>query len=108
MLKACNHENITSLYHTYEDAQSIYLALEYCDGGDFGDKLKERASSLREEDAADWMRQIMSAIAALHARDICHRDIKPDNFMVSDKLLKLSDFGLAVHITSGKLLNEKC
>ena len=53
MTEACSHEYITKLYDTFEDSwellaplcllqlqdqTSIYLALEYCDGGDFGDK----------------------------------------------------------------------
>ena len=39
MMKACNHVNITQCFHFFEDARYLYLALEYCDGGDFGDKV---------------------------------------------------------------------
>lgn len=108
MMKACPHENITRLYNTYEDLHAIYLALEYCDGGDFGDKVKERGVSLTEEEANEWMRQVVSAVAALHSKCICHRDIKPDNFMISNDRLKLSDFGLALILPKGKLLTERC
>jgi len=108
LMKAVKHENITQLFDTFEDDQSIFIALEYCDGGDFGDKVKERGMSLREEEAADWMAQICAAIAALHTKGICHRDIKPDNFMVAVTTLKLSDFGLACFLTRGKALTEKC
>lgn len=108
MMRACCHENITKLFDTFEDQGSIYLALEYCDGGDFGDKVKERGMSLREEEAADWMRQVLSAVAALHSKGVCHRDIKPDNFMVREGRLKLADFGLALFLAEGRLLTEKC
>eukprot|EP00747_Dinoflagellata_sp_TGD_P122022 gnl/TRDRNA2_/TRDRNA2_173533_c0_seq4.p1 gnl/TRDRNA2_/TRDRNA2_173533_c0~~gnl/TRDRNA2_/TRDRNA2_173533_c0_seq4.p1 ORF type:complete len:313 (+),score=59.41 gnl/TRDRNA2_/TRDRNA2_173533_c0_seq4:54-992(+) len=115
MMQACDHENITRLYDFFEDYKHIYLALEYCDSGDFADKVKERGSSLQEAEAADWMRQILAAIAALHVKDICHRDIKPDNFMVSGHgggagacTLKLSDFGLALFMSRGQLLTERC
>jgi serine/threonine protein kinase len=108
LIKAVRDENVTKLYDYYEDDKSIYLALEYCDGGDFGDKVKERGMNLREEDAQDWMAQICSAIRALHAKGICHRDIKPDNFMVAGVTLKLSDFGLACFLPRGKLLTDKC
>mmetsp|Transcript_21256 Transcript_21256/g.49295 ORF Transcript_21256/g.49295 Transcript_21256/m.49295 type:complete len:679 (+) Transcript_21256:112-2148(+) len=108
MMKACSHENLTKLHDFYEDSQSLYLCLEYCDGGDFGDKVKERGMALQEHEAADWMRQICSAINALHAKSICHRDIKPDNFMVAGDTLKLSDFGLALFLPNGKLLTDKC
>lgn len=108
LMKAVRHDNVTQLFDYYEDEKSIYLALEYCDGGDFGDKVKERGMDLQENDAADWMYQICSAILALHQRGIVHRDIKPDNFMVSGSVLKLSDFGLACFLSREKLLTDKC
>mmetsp|Transcript_88204 Transcript_88204/g.175193 ORF Transcript_88204/g.175193 Transcript_88204/m.175193 type:complete len:763 (-) Transcript_88204:8-2296(-) len=115
MMKACDHDNITKLYDNFEDANSIYLALEYCDGGDFGDKVKERGLSVEELEVAEWCRQMVAAICALHCKGICHRDIKPDNFMISgeqsdrqEPKLKLSDFGLAIFLPRGKLLQEKC
>lgn len=109
MMRACVHENLLRLHDTFEDNSSIYLALEYCDGGDFGDKVKERGMDVQETEVAEWMRQICSAIAVLHTRGICHRDIKPDNFMVAgSSKLKLSDFGLAIYAPRGKLLTEKC
>lgn len=108
VMQAVTDKHITRLLGTFEDHSSIYLALEYCDGGDFGDKVKERGLNLQEHEAAEWMRQIISAIAALHSKCICHRDIKPDNFMVHGDHLKLSDFGLALCLPRGRLLTEKC
>lgn len=102
------HQNITRLLGFFEDATSIYLALEYCDGGDFGDKVLEKGMKLSEDEAADWMGQILSGIASLHEKNVCHRDIKPDNFMVHQDTLKLTDFGLAVFMQKGRLLTEKC
>merc|ERR1719160_666771 len=107
-MKSCRHEHIIRLFDVFEDKGSIYLALEYCDGGDFGDKVKEKGVSLKEDEAAEWMRQVISAVAALHSKCICHRDIKPDNFMVANDRLKLSDFGLALILPKGKLLTERC
>mmetsp|Transcript_24643 Transcript_24643/g.56894 ORF Transcript_24643/g.56894 Transcript_24643/m.56894 type:complete len:690 (-) Transcript_24643:62-2131(-) len=109
MMRACEHINITQLIDTFDDERYISLALEYCEGGDFGDKVKECVSSLSESEAADWMWQVISAIAALHSKRICHRDIKPENFMVAGgDTLKLSDFGLAVVVAKGQLIQEKC
>lgn len=109
MMKACNHVNITKLFDTFEDSGSIYLALEYCDGGDFGDKVKELGPVITEKDTAEWMRQMCEALSHLHAKGICHRDIKPDNFMVAgDSELKLADFGLAIYVRPGDVLTDKC
>jgi len=108
VMRAVSHPNVTKLFGSWEDSASIFLALEYCNGGDFGDEVKEKGMELEEGTAAEWMFQIVSAIGVLHSKSICHRDIKPDNFMVHDEVLKLSDFGLAVHLPFGQKLTEKC
>lgn len=109
MMQACSHDNITKLYDTFEDKDSIYLALEYCEGGDFGDKVQERGPVITEDEVAQWVYQICASLAHLHAKGICHRDIKPDNFMVAQESnLKLADFGLAVFLPQGNLLSDKC
>ncbi|CAJ1447374.1 unnamed protein product [Effrenium voratum] len=105
-LKACDHVNITKLYNYFEDSSSISIAMEYCDGGDLEDKLKERGAKLPEAQSASWTRQICGAIKHLHERDICHRDIKPGNFMFSTSLLKLSDFGFATFLKKGQTTME--
>jgi len=110
MMKACHQEHVLGLLDTFEDESSIYMAVEYCDGGDFGDKIKELGRGLSEAELASWMWQICSAIAELHLKSICHRDIKPDNFMVSGQcqILKLADFGLAIFAPGNQFLKEKC
>lgn len=110
MMGAMRHQNIVRLHETFEDKEAIYMALEYCDGGDFGDKVLERGESIREPEVAYWVGQMMSAIAFLHSHFICHRDIKPDNFLVqgSSNHLKLADLGLACECPSGMLLSDKC
>eukprot|EP00930_Biecheleria_cincta_P040539 TRINITY_DN27769_c0_g1_i2.p1 TRINITY_DN27769_c0_g1~~TRINITY_DN27769_c0_g1_i2.p1 ORF type:complete len:583 (-),score=135.36 TRINITY_DN27769_c0_g1_i2:283-1989(-) len=108
VVQAVNHANVTRIYGKWEDSENIFIAMEYCDGGDFGDKIQERGMGLTEQEAAAWTFQMLSAIAALHAQTICHRDIKPDNFMVHGDAVKLSDFGLAVMVPKDRLLSDKC
>merc|ERR1719210_1179764 len=88
LMKVWRHDNIVALYDTFENEKSIFIVLEYCDGGSFSDKIKEQGINLSEEDAADWVAQMAEAITALHSKCICHRDIKPENFMVSNCKIK--------------------
>eukprot|EP00930_Biecheleria_cincta_P043473 TRINITY_DN29851_c0_g1_i1.p1 TRINITY_DN29851_c0_g1~~TRINITY_DN29851_c0_g1_i1.p1 ORF type:complete len:613 (+),score=99.84 TRINITY_DN29851_c0_g1_i1:131-1840(+) len=108
MLKAFDHPNITRLYDTHEDRDCFYMVLEYCDEADFGDKITERGTDISEAELSHWMRQALAAVAAVHAKQVAHRDIKPDNFMISRHCLKLADFGLAVYVPPGTLLKDKC
>lgn len=63
-----------------------------------------------EVEAAFWVQQMLEAIKYMHAQHICHRDIKPDNFMVAgDDVLKVSDLGLATEcLPGGAFLRDKC
>jgi len=115
LMRVWRHENIAELYDAFEDDKSIFLALEYCDGGDFRDKIRERGMNLSEGDASSWIAQMIEAIAALHSKCICHRDIKPENFMVkrvnsSNRrfLIKLSDFGLAIYCPRDAIITDVC
>jgi len=125
VMKTCTHDNIMQLLELLEDADCVYLALEYCDCGDLSDKIGERGLDISEVETAGWMRQILAAISALHSENICHRDIKPANFMLKSRLdqskgsreppgsvhhiLKLADFGLATfHCSDRGLRNTKC
>lgn len=103
------HRNIIRLHDTVESADSIYLALEYCDGGDFGDKVLERGEQMREPEAAYWVKQMLAAVSFMHSRRVCHRDVKLDNFLVAQgNRLKLADLGFAVEIPEGAVLTERC
>jgi calcium-dependent protein kinase len=76
--------------------------MEECLGGEFFDRLAERAQKLNmytEKDAARIFKQILAAVNYLHAHGVCHRDLKPENILFStieeDSPLKLIDFGLS-------------
>jgi len=66
-----------------------------------------------ELEAASWMWQILTAICVLHDQRICHRDVKPANFMFvtsrtrPEHELKLADFGVAVRCPAGTMLTEQ-
>jgi serine/threonine protein kinase len=78
-----------------------YLVMELLEGETLGDRL-QRLGQLDIELAVDYARQAANALEAAHARNIVHRDIKPDNlFLVPDQrlanreLVKVLDFGIA-------------
>ena len=76
----------------------MYLVEECCEGGELFDYILDN-DSLDEKEAARIFHQMVSAILYCHKNCICHRDLKPDNFMLANKeegsTIKLIDFGLS-------------
>jgi len=97
ILRSVNHKNIISLHATFEDQHSVYLIQEICQGGPLLDAML-RDDCLDENVAKKFFEQALSATAYLHELNICHRDIKPDNMLLThmelkDAQLKVIDFG---------------
>ena len=93
---ALSHPNIVEIYDVGEYKGHHYIVMEYCPGKTLKQVIKERGPLLKEE-AVDIMKQLVSATAEAHRRGIIHRDIKPQNVMVTaDGSIKMLDFGIAL------------
>lgn len=88
-----DHPNVVRIYDLGVSDDHAHIAMEYLDAG----SLKQRiAGGIREVDAVEYFRQMVSAIGAIHEVGILHRDLKPGNVMLrSDGSIALIDFGLA-------------
>ncbi|KAI0600808.1 kinase-like domain-containing protein [Biscogniauxia sp. FL1348] len=86
---------IVPLIASFQDAANLYLVMDYMSGGDFLGLLI-RENILNEPVAKFYVAEMILCIEEAHALRCIHRDIKPDNFLVSASgHLKISDFGLA-------------
>lgn len=98
------HPNLVTIHKVYEEQDKIHLTLDLCDGGELYDSIVKRGC-YSERGAARTMRQLMSAVQALHAYNILHLDIKPENILFASKAadakIVLTDFGLA-RMVNGK------
>merc|ERR1712228_1033070 len=92
-----DHWLLVRLYWSFQDDTYLYLVMEYCPGGDLM-KILIKEDILSEPVTRFYMAECAAAIYTLHELDYVHRDLKPDNMLISkDGHLKLSDFGLAKH-----------
>lgn len=93
--RTLKHENVLRLYKHFEDAESVYLLLEYCAKGELYQLLRTRRGRRFPEDVAQhYFMQTARGLQYLHSRNIVHRDLKPENLLVNhDDVLKIADFG---------------
>ncbi len=90
---AINHPNVCQLYEVGEDGGEPFIAMELLEGETLADRLKRGALSVSE--TLPIVLGVLSALQALHARGVVHRDLKPTNVFLTAHGVKLLDFGLA-------------
>ena len=94
-LSTANHPNLVQFYGLYQDPKegSIYLAMEFCDGGTMQDALKK---DIRWAQRWQWALQISQALSYLHEEGTLHRDLKAENILLDrNGTAKLADLGVA-------------
>lgn len=93
------HRNIVEIYDVEEKEEQQYIVMEYVQGTDLKTYIRENAP-LSLEMAVRIMSQILSAIEVAHKNQIIHRDIKPQNILITrTKEVKITDFGIAVALS---------
>ncbi|KAF2841627.1 kinase-like protein [Patellaria atrata CBS 101060] len=99
IMKKLNHPNVVALVEVLDDPEedSLYMVLEMCKKGvvmKVG--LGEKADPYDEESCRCWFRDMILGLEYLHEQGIIHRDIKPDNCLITkDDVLKFVDFGVS-------------
>jgi len=95
LLAAADNPWLVKLLYSFQDDTWLYLVMEYCAGGDLMTILM-REDILTEEQTRFYMAELALAIQSVHELKFVHRDLKPDNVLISNQgHIKLSDFGLA-------------
>lgn len=104
VLRRLDHPNVVKLLEAYESKSSVYLVMELVTGGELFDRIVEKGS-YTEKDAADLIKQVLSAVAYMHSMGVVHRDLKPENLLYhspdEDSKIMISDFGLSKMEDSG-------
>src|SRR5262245_29060203 len=97
---ALSHPNIAALYEIGEDRGRLFLVFEFVPGEPLRTVIGGRPLNPRR--AVQFAMQIADALADAHSAGIVHRDIKPDNIIVTPKgNAKILDFGLATWTAGG-------
>lgn len=86
--------SLVNVFDQGVDDEYVFLVMELVEGGSLRELLKERGP-MPPHAAIAVMRPVLTALSIAHAKGMIHRDIKPDNVLISDRnQVKLADFGL--------------
>mmetsp|Transcript_11001 Transcript_11001/g.19619 ORF Transcript_11001/g.19619 Transcript_11001/m.19619 type:complete len:729 (+) Transcript_11001:54-2240(+) len=111
LLQTLKHQNIVRFWDVYEDVHFLYVVMDLCRGGEVFDMVLKQ-KRFTEDNAATIGTQMLSAIAYIHSKEIMHRDIKAENFLLANdsptSVVKMIDFGMAIKFKKGEMYSEMC
>ena len=96
LLKEICHENVVHLVDVFVSNSQVAIVYELAARGALSQLLSDGTKHFSPAEVKGMVQMLLSGTAALHAAFVMHRDIKPDNVLVTqDGVLQLADFGLA-------------
>jgi len=89
-----DHPNICAIHEVNEDGDAVFIVMQYIEGETLGVRLLE--SPMTPDEVIDVGIQVGEALSEAHSRGVIHRDIKPQNVIITPRgQVKVLDFGLA-------------
>lgn len=106
-----NNRYVVELVDFFEETDYFYIVMEHMAGGDVFDRIV-KMTRYTENDARDLVLVLLKAIHSMHKAGIAHRDVKPQNLLLSSADdhcdIKLGDFGFARRVHTPESLTSRC
>nr|CAD2161534.1 unnamed protein product [Meloidogyne enterolobii] len=98
-----NSEWIVKLHYAFQDLRNLYMVMEFMPGGDMVNLMANH--DIPEDWAQFYTAELVLALDAIHSLGYIHRDVKPDNMLISaDGHIKLADFGTCIRMNRDGLV----
>ncbi len=89
-----NHPNVAMIFDHFVEGRFYFLVVEHIAGKTLGEIFSERQGKLTEDEVINWAISMCDVVSYLHKAGIVHRDISPQNIMLTDDgIIKFIDFG---------------
>ncbi|OXU28096.1 hypothetical protein TSAR_013895 [Trichomalopsis sarcophagae] len=105
-MQILRHPNVVSYYGAWQESKNFYILMEYAAHGTLRNLLDNRSSPLLEQDCLYLFAQVVMGVHHIHSKNILHRDLKPDNIMLTGRMgdiVKIGDFGLSRDLRENNL-----
>jgi hypothetical protein len=97
------HQNVAKIIHTCRQEDFVYIIMEYVEGSDLRKSIIEKKYN-NLPSKLNLIYQILHGLTYIHSNHIIHRDIKPNNILIStDGIAKITDFGIAKDLNSTQI-----
>jgi serine/threonine protein kinase len=105
ILAQFQHPNIVRVFTSFEENNTAYMVMEYLSGGSVMEQISA-SGAIPVHKVLDYAEQICKALHEIHSKNVLHRDLKPDNIMLTAVGRPvLVDFGNARQFVAGKTIN---
>lgn len=104
LMRKLDHPNILKLYDVIKKKDGVYLILEFCNGGDLAKYIHKKNYKWDIQ----YFKEISYGLKYLHQNNVLHRDIKPQNILIHNHNIKISDFGFAKSFEKHELITTFC
>ena len=95
LLARFDHPSLVKVYRFWEENGTAYMVMPYYEGPTLKAALAGLGRAPREDELRAWLRPLLDALAVMHAAQCYHRDIAPDNILLTPRGPLLLDFGAA-------------
>ncbi|CAF2225970.1 unnamed protein product [Rotaria magnacalcarata] len=98
LLSNLHNEHIVKFYESFLENDYLCIVTEFCEGGDLDQRFKQLQKenrTLEEDQAVEWLIQILIAVQYMHKSRILHRDLKARNIFLKSNKVKIGDFGIS-------------
>lgn len=98
-LRKLNHPNIVKLKEIVRENHELFFIFEHMECNLY-QMMRDRQDAFMEADIRSFMSQVLQGLAYMHKNGYFHRDMKPENLLVTNDIIKIADFGLAREVMS--------
>ncbi|RKO86701.1 kinase-like domain-containing protein, partial [Blyttiomyces helicus] len=98
--KLSNHANIIRLKEVIRENDELFFVFEFMEGNMYQMTREREGKLLSEQEVKRLIFQVLHGLAHMHKHGFFHRDMKPENLLMSGETVKIADFGLAREIRS--------